>query len=200
MHEYCYDEMKRFQREFLESYNQKKATILDVGSQDVNGSFRELFNSENWKYIGLDIEKGENVNFVPKKKYFWDEIKSESIDVVISGQAFEHNEFFWLTMLEISRILKKGGLGCIISPSSGFEHRYPVDCYRFYRDGMAAIAKFGNLDVLEAKTNFEVDEHYTDGSHFWKDSTLIFTKTKNSKIDEFLLYIHRLVAKKIWSN
>ena len=29
-----------------------------------------------------------------------------SVDIVLSGQMLEHNEFFWLTFLEMSRVLK----------------------------------------------------------------------------------------------
>jgi hypothetical protein len=34
---------------------------------------------------------------------------------VVSGQAFEHIEFIWLTILEIARVLKTNGLAVIIA-------------------------------------------------------------------------------------
>ena len=39
--------------------------------------------------------------------YNWIEIPDESYDVVISGQAFEHMEFFWKSIIEIKRILNR---------------------------------------------------------------------------------------------
>jgi SAM-dependent methyltransferase len=199
MHEYCYDEMQRFRDKYLLPSPKHPINVLDIGSQDINGTFKDLFKGDNWHYKGLDIEDGDNVDFIPKNTYFWDELKSCSYDVVISGQAFEHTEYFWLSILEIARILKFGGFVCIISPSAGFEHRYPVDCYRFYRDGMTAIAHFAGIKVWESKTNFEVSKSYKDGSHFWKDSTLIGQKEKSSWKEQFLRKIHRKIARKVWA-
>jgi SAM-dependent methyltransferase len=94
--------------------------------------------------------------------------------VVISGQALEHIEFFWLTMLEISRILKPGGLCCLIAPSAGPEHRFPVDCWRFYRDGMAALGKWAGFEILASETGDAVAENtFSDDSELWRDSMLV---------------------------
>lgn len=78
------------------------------------------------------MEEGPNVDVVLKNPYDWDAIESDSFDLVISGQAFEHIEFFWKTMEEMTRVLKKDGLLCLIAPNGFGEHRYPVDCYRFF--------------------------------------------------------------------
>jgi SAM-dependent methyltransferase len=75
-------------------------------------------------------------------------------DVLISGQAFEHVKFFWLTWMELVRTLKPGGFIFVIAPSRGPEHRFPVDCRRFYPDGYRALAEYGNVDCLEARTDW----------------------------------------------
>ena len=94
----------------------------------------------------MDLSEGENVDLVLSDPYSWSEIRSSSVDVFVSGQAFEHIEFFWQTMLEIARALKPGGLCCIIAPSGGPEHKYPLDCWRFYPDGFRALARYAGLD------------------------------------------------------
>lgn len=127
--------------------------VLDVGSLDVNGTFREIFSHCWYNYTGLDIELGNNVDIVPENIYKWDEIPDDSYDVVISANTFEHTEYFWQTMAEMTRVLKQGGLMCIIIPCGYYEHRYPVDCYRFHTDGMIALARYCNLDILHASTN-----------------------------------------------
>ena len=43
---------------------------------------------------------------------------------------------------------------CIIAPNGFMEHRCPVDCYRFFTDGMVALAKYVGLDILHAHTNY----------------------------------------------
>ena len=98
-------------------------------------------------------------------------------------------EFFWLTMLEIARVLKSGGICCIVARSAGPEHSHPVDCWRFYTDGMRARAKFSKLDVIEASTEW-TPQQYSDGSQIWGDSILIARKpetTLRHKINAFML-------------
>lgn len=118
---------------------------LDVGAQTTNSrhrSYRELIEQRNWSYTGMDIVPGNNVDLVVADPYVWDEIESNSFDFVICGQVMEHTDFFWLTMLEIARVTKPSGYVLIIAPSSGVKHRYPVDNWRFYEDGMSVLARF----------------------------------------------------------
>ena len=69
----------------------------------MNGNYRAIFESMGSQYTGLDMENGPNVDIVPKDAYIWDEIENDTYDVVISGQALEHIEFFWKTMENISK-------------------------------------------------------------------------------------------------
>ena len=151
MHESSYLRMKWFKDTFLSSGEDLK--ILDVGSYGFNGTYKDLFNDKRFSYTGLDISEGPNVDIVPQNIYEWKEIENDQFDVIISGQAFEHIEFFWITMQEIVRVLKKDGLVCIIAPNGFPEHRYPVDCWRFFSDGMVALARWTNLKVIHTHTN-----------------------------------------------
>ena len=96
MHESSMERMRWFANNYLDST--KQLEILDVGSYDVNGSYREIFAEVGFKYVGLDMEAGPNVDIVPKSTYIWSEINDDHFDTVISGQALEHIEFFWITM------------------------------------------------------------------------------------------------------
>ncbi|MEA3334074.1 MAG: methyltransferase domain-containing protein [Pseudomonadota bacterium] len=169
------DKMRVFEEKYLAKKRNEPLIIADIGAQNIGGSYREIFSSANWKYLGIDISAGENIDLVVADPYDWVEIKTDSIDVIISGQTFEHIEFFWLTIGEFARVLKPGGLCCIIAPSGGREHRYPVDCWRFYPDGFKAMAKYGGLNVLEAWTQWETLD-YTDDSDTWADTILIAAK------------------------
>ena len=168
--------MTTFKDRYLKAFENRPLKIFDLGSLDVNGSYREIFEHPGWVYKGLDVEAGKNVDIVLKNNYHWKELDSDSVDVMISGQAFEHIEFFWITMLEVARILKPGGLCCIIAPSAGYEHRYPVDCWRFYPDGFRALARFAGLLPLEVFAQWEADPADTDDSGRWKDAVLIAEK------------------------
>ena len=174
MHQSSIDKMINFRNNHLHAKTNEKLQILDLGSQDVNGSYRPIFMQPGWKYTGLDMEAGNNVDVVLKTPYVWTEIPSESADVVISGQAFEHIQYIWITILEIARVLKPGGICCILAPSIGPEHRYPMDCWRFYPDGMISLAHFAQMDVLEATTQWQDDGD--PDSDAWHDSMLVCRK------------------------
>jgi SAM-dependent methyltransferase len=142
--------------------------VLDVGSYAVQGqTYRDLVRPGN--YTGLDVTEGPNVDIVVKDPYSWAEIPVWTYDVVISGQALEHVEFPWLTVQEMNRALKPGGRVCIIAPSAGKEHRYPLDCYRYYPDGLAALAKWAGWRVDEVRRYPELNKQ-------WQDCILIATK------------------------
>lgn len=135
---------------FIDHYVKKEgAKVLDVGSYDVNGSYKQLFDGLNIRYVGLDIESGPNVDVVMESPYSWDNLEDDEFDYIISGQAFEHIEYPWLTIKEIYKKLKIGGVVCIIAPNSAPEHKYPFDCYRYYADGFRALANWAGLTVLD---------------------------------------------------
>jgi SAM-dependent methyltransferase len=167
---------------FIDNYASKitkdEVRVLDVGSYDVNGSYRHLFNDSKYHYTGLDTEEGPNVDIVLKNPYDWDAIESDYFDVAISGQALEHIEFFWKIMEEMTRVLKKDGLLCLIAPKGFSEHRYPVDCYRFFTDGMIALARYVGIEPLHAHTNCAPSITDTEWySYTCADSILIARKT-----------------------
>lgn len=170
--------MEWFARHWLDKTDAH--SVLDVGSYDVNGCYRPFFSPPRYRYTGLDMAPGPNVDVVPFNPYVWDTLGDASFDAIISGQAFEHIEFFWLTMAEMVRVLRPGGLLCLVAPWGFERHRYPVDCYRFEADGMVALARWTNLEVLHASTNLAPknagEEWYSDDS---ADSLLIARKAHN---------------------
>lgn len=172
MHPSSYETMEKFCDKYLSKDQNLK--ILDIGSFDRNGDYNygNILNAPNWTYKGLDLKPGNNVDIVVEDPYFWVEIEDNSFDVIVSGQAFEHNEFFWLTLEEIKRVLKPGGLLCIIVPSTGPVHRNPVDCYRFNETAMKAMANYIDFEIIETKSN---------DVPMWRDSTLIARKPLNDK-------------------
>ena len=172
MHQSSFLAMEKFKNMYLD----KSSTldILDIGSFDSNEkpfNYGLLFDEKNWNYSGMDIREGPNVDVVVSDIYDWIEIPDESYDVVISGQAFEHMEFFWKAIVEIERILKSEGFCCIIAPSTGPVHRNPFDCFRFTSEGMRAMGEYAGLNVLEC---------YTQDSSVWNDSVLISKKSKSN--------------------
>lgn len=173
---------------FLENYRKyfthsgQMIRVLDLGSCDVNGCYKELFDDE-FLYYGVDIEQGSNVDIVLKNVYKWNEIESDSFDIAISGQAFEHIEYPWLSIKELARVLKPDGILCIIAPHSAREHKYPYDCYRFYSDGLPALAKWCDLELLHSSIagvpDYFVSEDWDDSSN---DAMIIAKKRGTYKL------------------
>ncbi len=183
MHKSSILRMKWFIENHITAKNfDQKIKVLDVGSFDVNGSYKNLFSPDIFDYKGVDMEQGPNVDIVLENPYDWSELHTDSFDIVISGQAFEHIEFFWVTMAEMTRVLKKEGLICILAPNGFSEHRYPVDCYRFFTDGMVALSRYVCLEIIHAHTNLGPDENNTEWySDFKADSMLIAKKNYDGK-------------------
>ena len=62
MHMSSYQHMQELAVKYLKEVNPGK--VLDVGSQDINGSYRPIFEAMNWSYTGLDVCRGKNVDIV----------------------------------------------------------------------------------------------------------------------------------------
>jgi len=139
---------------FIDKYLDKniELEIIDIGSYDVNGNYKSLFQNSGWKYYGLDMVKGPNVDFITKSAYEFG--LDKQFDVVISGNCLEHVEAPWKWIKEVEKITKKGGIVCIITPFSAREHKYPVDCWRILPDGFKyLLEQESNFKILETKIN-----------------------------------------------
>ena len=160
MHESSYKYMQTFLSDYLRSGHK----VLDVGSRRVLGhkTYREIATAlSGVEYTGLDIVSGINVDIVVEP-YSWDILPDNNFDIVISGQAFEHIEFPWLTMEEIARVIKTNGVICIITPACDYKyHPYPIDTFRYMKDGYTALCKWVNmrcvkqLEIIDANNKTE---------------------------------------------
>lgn len=196
MHQSSLENILAFRKKYLAGREDEPLFILDLGSLDVNGSYRDWFAVEPWTYRGIDMAAGKNVDIVLQDPYDWREIRSGSVDVMVSGQAFEHIEYFWSTMLEITRVLKPEGLCCLIAPSGGPEHRYPVDCWRFYPDGFTALARFASLEVLEVYSQDGTTAH-SDDSDVWRDTVLVCRKPASSGLSSAKMRCRHFLLRKL---
>src|SRR5512139_3480772 len=118
-------ESLRAMERMLGRFQEPAAWVLDVGSLDVNGTYRELVERRGWRYTGLDIVDGPNVDIVAADPYRYP-IADDACDVVISGSTMEHVEQVWLWIPELVRVLRPGGMLAILTHWCFPEHRYPV--------------------------------------------------------------------------
>jgi len=124
-------------------------TVADIGSMDVNGSYRELFPG-NVIYTGIDIAAGNGVDVVSADPYNYP-FPDNHFDLVISGNTLEHVEDMKDFMKEASRILKHGKLIFISVPWKWPKHSYPIDCWRVLPDGLIFLFRVSGIDLVEVK-------------------------------------------------
>ena len=105
--------------ELKKNNNFNNFSILDVGSYDVGGSIRDLFNKND--YTGVDIIEGPNVDFVINGSQL-DKL-NKKYDIVISCECFEHAENWNDVFLSMYDVCKDDGFVIFTCASRGrIEH------------------------------------------------------------------------------
>lgn len=205
MHRSAFNHMKIAADEYFDPITHRD--VVEVGAiltPGVTLNHRQIFKVGDVKYTGVDLSAGENVDIVMEKPYRLP-LSSNSADVIVCGQVFEHVPFVWVTMLEMARVLRVGGLIFASAPSRGHVHLHPYDCWRFYPDGMRSLGAFAGLETKYAHTDFPPRK---DGSHnfdyggitpdrYWGDTVAVFEKTAQYNSLMMALLREPLVA---WAN
>jgi len=91
------------QRKYPEMF--KGVSVLDIGSLDINGNNRFLF--EDYTYVGVDLGAGPNVDVVCRGH---EHSSSIPYDVSISTECLEHDEYWQLTLQNMYKLTRPGGL------------------------------------------------------------------------------------------
>ena len=98
--EFCLSVKARFPEMFV------GALVLDIGSLDINGNNRGLF--QKCLYIGVDVAPGRNVDIVTPAHRLT--LPDETFDVVVSTECLEHDQYWRDTLRNALRMLRPGGL------------------------------------------------------------------------------------------
>ena len=95
--------------------NFSHAQVLEVGSLDINGSVRDLF--DDCRYTGVDLQPGPGVDLACPGHLL--ALPSGQFDTVISAECFEHNPFWRETLANMMRMTRPGGLVVISCATTG---------------------------------------------------------------------------------
>jgi len=151
--------------------------VLDIGSLDINGNNQDFF--ENCGYIGVDLAYGKNVDIVCKGHEL--ALPDNTFDVVISTETLEHDPFYPLTLKNMYRLLKPGGLFILTCattgrPEHGTERTTPEDApfiagnpeFENYYKNLTEedIRAVLDVDKLFKEYEFIVNEKHHD-LYFW---------------------------------
>lgn len=154
----------------------KNCNVLDIGSLDINGNNRYLF--EDYNYVGVDIGPGKNVDVISKGH----EYKSDELyDIVISSECFEHDMFYPETIKNCINLTKPNGLftfSCASTgrPEHGTRRTNPNDSPFTVNEGEWAdyyknleaedIRKVVNIEKIFSEYQFEYRQNPGD-LYFW---------------------------------
>jgi SAM-dependent methyltransferase len=117
-------------------------------------------------------------------------------DIVVSTSAFEHDAMFWLTFLEMCRVLREGGYLYLNAPSKGGYHQHPIDAWRFFPDAGIALRDWARLnaheiDLLESFITQNKDD-------IWNDCVMIFGKKAGPAANAVSERYHRAMNIRRW--
>lgn len=161
----------------------KNTRVHDVGSGDINGNNRHLFD-ESCTYTGNDVFAARNVDIVCKTSEI--PYPNESLDAIISTECFEHDPEYGLSFKKIVDLLKPGGLFCFTCASTGRDEHgtlrtTPQDSY----GTIGGVEGFGdyykNLTISDVKEVIDVDSIFCFSRSYYNRVTkdLYFVGIKN---------------------
>ena len=148
-----------------------KKDVLDVGSLDINGNNRHLF--EDCNYIGVDLAEGNNVDIIGQIHKVAKLLKKQ--DVIISTEMLEHDKYYVLSLLSMVDLLKENGLLIITCATEGRpEHGtfkrsrkqspFTNDYYRNITE--SDIRRVLGIDEIFKEYEFSVNKQ-TNDLYFW---------------------------------
>jgi SAM-dependent methyltransferase len=187
-----------FVKQILGNYFINKR-VLDVGSGDINGNNRFLF--ENCEYDGNDVIQAHNVTIVSKTKDL--PFTDNTFDTIISTECFEHDPEYKESFIKIYNMLKPDGLFCFTCASTGRgEHgtrrTTPHDSYGTIGNLADMSDYYKNLteidlnDVLSLNDLFSVwNTYYNNGS---KDLYFVGIKKGNCNFNSLEKYVNNGVV------
>lgn len=136
----------------------EEVKVLDVGSYDVNGTYKPHVLDHGWSYTGLDVRPGPNVDVVADNPYHYP-FETGEFDIVITGSVAYTVLDLVQWMQEITRLVKPGGLLVIVTPSYAKPPAQAPDDDYWRMSVNALRALMDNTGLL---TGIEVEQHHMD--------------------------------------
>lgn len=172
-----------FIRKTLPDYFKNKR-VLDVGSGDINGNNRELF--ENCEYHGNDVISAKNVTIVSKTKDL--PFEPEYFDTIVSTECFEHDPEYEESFLKIYSLLKKNGLFLFTCASTnraehGTKRTSPYESYGTIGNLDDMVDYYKNLTEVELNNALPLNEKFSKWNTYYNAEScdLYFVGIKGSQ-------------------
>lgn len=127
-----------YHRFLVEIARMYRPLVIDLGGRARSGNQRAS-DFPGARFVVADILGGSNVDVVADAHQLSRHVAPGSVDAVISVATFEHLAMPWKAAVEINRVLRSGGLACLISHHTIGLHDMPCDYWRFSADAWDAL-------------------------------------------------------------
>ena len=161
---------KNLEKQFRDLVNKKKLSVLEVGSRISPGGENKRVHFKNAKkYVGIDYIDGETVDIVGDAHKL-SSLVNEKFDALYSDSVLEHLAMPWKAVIEMNKVLKKGGYVIHSAPSNWIPHDMPWDFWRFSDASMRVLFSkpfgFRVIDVeytspVKIHIDSDIDDSYS---------------------------------------
>jgi len=186
-----------FIKTILQSYFINKK-VLDVGSGDINGNNRFLF--ENCHYEGNDVIEANNVTIVSKTKDL--PFEDETFDTIISTECFEHDPEYKDSLKKIYKMLKPNGLFVFTCagygrPEHGTKRTSPTDSYGTIGELDDMVDYYKNLTINDINEVLQLKDLFLcwDSYYNYKSFDLYFVGIKNINNNDYKINLTKYIEK-----
>lgn len=176
--------------------------VLDVGSGDINGNNRFLF--DNCEYDGNDVIKAKNVTIVSKTHEL--PFPDNTFDTIISTECFEHDPEYKQSFLKIYNMLKPNGLFCFTCASSGREEHgtrktFPADSYGTIGALQDMQDYYKNLTEVDLNEALNLNDSFSAWDTYYNSQSkdLYFVGIKKGAKSMDVNSLAKYAAKYVWS-
>lgn len=137
----------------------KNKSVLEVGSLNINGTVRDLFETKD--YVGVDLFPGKCVDLVGHLVDLNKDNCTEVYDVVCSTEAFEHDRRWSESFKTMCELLKPGGLMFFTCAGIGrAEHGTPKCSPDNSGTGMLGDDYYKNLTIKDFTNILDFDSYF----------------------------------------
>ncbi len=144
-------------QKFCPHYFNTSSLVLEVGPDRFPSSFQKIAGVTFKRWDTIDMYSSDKLTYQNIDELTFP-INDNVYDVVLAANVLEHVRKPWKWIKEVSRVCKNGGIVICINPVSWNYHEAPVDCYRYYPEGMQSVFEEGDLKIIENQFgNFKYD-------------------------------------------
>lgn len=169
------------QKEFVESCLKRfsnivknSENILEIGSQNINGSIRDLFKDyDNKNWLGLDLIKAKDVDYAIPGELI--QLPNGWADISFSTECFEHSKNWKKIFVNIIRSTHENGLIVLTFAGTGRAAHGTIDSNidsspyttDYYKNiSIKDFCESINLNNFFSRYSIEVNHNFGD-TYFW---------------------------------